>query len=732
MSAVRLSALICASMLLSPPARAEEAFVTQLRLPARGQSVDVFAWRDARGISVESAALTRLGIVAPEGARAHLADIPGLAYVERDGAAAIELSCAAACFATQRLSARDPGDAPVDASPWGGYLNYDFVAEWREAGSESLGALLEANVFGPLGRGEASWLAHAEEGATRLETRWTFDMPAQRLRLRVGDSVLPSVGGGLRRFGGVEIGRHFALTPRAVTHPTPQLAGEAETASTAELYIDGALRARERVEAGPFELEEPPLTSGAGEAQLVVTDMLGRQQIITRPFYVSTALLRPGLSDWSLAAGWAREAFGRESMEYGAAFVAARYRQGLSDAITGEIGAVWHEEALELQISAAAAHPLFGLVQLEYARVDEAGAVAFAWLREARGWSFGLQVQARDAGFAPLGEKHGARMNAAASFHAELGALGDLSLTAAAVRFETGADGRTFAVTYAPDLQHATLNIQLAYAERERSELSLGVGLRVPLEGDISASLAGAWDRQGGSYRADAQGGDALRNWRVRAAGGAYERLDAAFSHAKPYADARVAGAWTPRGAGLRLELTGAVGWIAEYAFAAPPIESAFAMIDVGAADIGVSRDRLRVGASGANGRLLAPHLRAYDSNVIAIEAEDLPLDRAPRVVAQSVRPAEGAGVIVRFADARAVIIESNVLFADGAPAPRGGVLVRGRDGARIPVGSDGRIVMQDARDGDIVRLESDTRCAARADAAAAASGLILNCASAA
>ena len=114
MSAALLRALLCASAMLAPTlARAEEAaFVTQLRLPARGQSTDVFAWRDARGISVEARALASLGIDAPADARVHLGDVAGLAYVELESEGAIVLSCSPACFSASgspaRESRRDP------------------------------------------------------------------------------------------------------------------------------------------------------------------------------------------------------------------------------------------------------------------------------------------------------------------------------------------------------------------------------------------------------------------------------------------------------------------------------------------------------------------------------------------------------------------------------------------------------------------------------------------------
>jgi len=730
MSIGRLVIALCANALVCAPAWAEEAFITQLRLPARGQSVDVFAWRDARGLSVERESLSRLGIAAPPRARVRLDDVPGLAYVEVEREGAVEITCSSDCFPTQRLGARSAA-APDVQTPWGGYLNYDLAAEQNEGQNAMLGAVLEANVFGPLGRGEAGWIARSQAGFTRLDTRWTFDMPQERLRLQIGDAAAPTFDGGLVRFGGVHFGRSFALTPRDVIHPTPRLSGEAESASAVELYIDGVLSARERAQAGPFEIDEPPLISGAGEAQIIVTDVLGRQQVVTRPFYVSTALLRPGLSDWSIAAGALRLAYGRRDFDYGARFAAGRYRIGLTDFLTAQAGVEQRADGATGHIGAALAHYLLGQVSVAYALSADGDAFAFSWLREARAWAFGVQGETRSAGFDALGAPEGAAANAAASFQIRLGAFGDLAATAALAARDGAPDVRAFSIAYIPDLRDVTLNVRLAYTEHTRSEVVLGIGLSVPLDSDVSAAFAGQWDRRGGEYRvsansaAHAEGGF---GWRVRASGGAHERLDAALTYRGAAADAQVRGGWSDSGAALRLELTGAIGWIDEYAFASRAIHGAFALVDAGAPGVSVSRDRLPLGVSGEDGRFLATGLRAFDANVIAIDAEDLPLDRAPRNIAHTIVPADGAGLVVRFLDVAQRIVEAHVQFADGAPVPRGAILVRARDGARFPVGSEGRIVLQGAESGDVLRLESDTRCAAEGGGPA----LRLSCASAA
>ncbi|HRO04849.1 MAG TPA: fimbria/pilus outer membrane usher protein, partial [Terricaulis sp.] len=380
-------------------------------------------------------------------------------------------------------------------------------------------------------------------------------------------------------FGGVQLGRHFPLAPREINHPLPRLAGEAESASAVELYVDGALSARAQVEAGPFALEDAPLISGAGQAQLVITDMLGRQQIISRPFYVSTALLRPGLSDWTVSAGAQRRGFGAEDFDYGAGFAAARYRVGVSDHFTAEAALEWTEGGGAGQVGGAFAHPWLGQLSLSYASNGEGDAFAFAWLHEARAWAFGVQGETRDADFSALGARQGAASTAAASLYLRMGAFGDLALTAAGLARAGAADARTFSIAYTPDLRDLSLNFRLAYTERTQAELSFGIGLSVPLDGDVSASLAGQWDRRGETYRAGAQHSAPIAGglgWRVRAVGGAYERVDAALSYRGPAADARARAAWSQAGAGLRLELTGAIGWIDEYAFAGRAIHGAF------------------------------------------------------------------------------------------------------------------------------------------------------------
>lgn len=731
MSVARLSLLLCVSLVT--PALADEAFVTQLRMPARERAVDAFAWRGEDGVAVERAALERLGVAVPrdlEGARIALTDIPGLTYAEDGASSAIVLNCAGACLPTQTIGGASASSLAQAPSVWGGFVNYDVATQWDE-GDTLAGGFAEVNVFGPFGRGETTWLARTEEGVTRLNTSWTMDMPRRRVRMTIGDSYAPGVGGGVAHFAGVQIGRRFGLDPSFTTHPTPALIGEAETASTVELYIDGALRARESVQAGPFAVDSAPFVTGAGEAQLVVTDALGRQQVLSRPFFVSTDLLRRGLSDWSVALGVERERYGEKSAAYGQTLGAVRYRRGVTDALTAEAAFDAAEAGNAGEIAATIAHHNVGQLRLLHARSEDGAVNAVSYFLDATGWSFGVQVEDRDPEFSTLGrDGRGARQTAAASFNLNLGRFGTGGVTMASADMVDQTDARTISISYAPELTRgASLNFRAGYTEHERRDFNFGVSFSVPLRGDVTSSYAADVDREGVSYRAAAQYATPAEGgfgWRARATGGVQSRVDLSGAYRGQFGDSGVRVAHAEGETALRAEHSGAVGWIDGHSFAGRDVRGAFALVDTGAPNVTVMRDRLRVGRTGRNGRVFVSDLRPNETNVITIASADLPLDQAPTVSEMRVTPLEGAGAVIRFDRAVQRLREARVRFDDGAAPLRGAVLVRMRDGARFPVGSEGRVVLMGAAPGDRLSLEGRLHCQTDADDG----DLVLRCAS--
>ena len=84
--------------------------------------------------------------------------------------------------------------------------------------------------------------------------------------------------------------------------------------SSVDLFINGYRSAQANVQPGPWSLTNVPFVNGAGDAVITTTDAVGRQVTTTLPFYVSSSLLKTGLSDYAFSAGAIRENYGIKTL----------------------------------------------------------------------------------------------------------------------------------------------------------------------------------------------------------------------------------------------------------------------------------------------------------------------------------------------------------------------------------------------------------------------------------
>ena len=78
-------------------------------------------------------------------------------------------------------------------------------------------------------------------------------------------------------------------------------------------------------------------------------------------------------------------------------------------------------------------------------------------------------------------------------------------------------------------------------------------------------------------------------------------------------------------------------------------IDDAFAVIDAGAPGVDVLYENRPAGKTDAQGKLLLPNLRSYQTNKVSIDARDLPVDADAPVTQNIVAPSDRAGVVVNF-----------------------------------------------------------------------------------
>ena len=228
-------------------------------------------------------------------------------------------------------------------------LNYNlFAAVDARAGSWGLGtgalsATLDARAFSPLGTLSQTAIVRMPSAkgvdVLRLDSDYVRSDPGTMVTYTAGDMVSRGfLWTRPIRMGGIQIRRNFGLRPDIITEPLPAVSGSAAVPSTVEVFVNNLKTFSRSIDAGPYRITDIPVTTGNGEARVVLHDAAGHTVETTVPYYVSPSLLRPGLSDFSLEAGLPRLGYATPSDHYvvGKPAISASLRRGTFDWLTLE------------------------------------------------------------------------------------------------------------------------------------------------------------------------------------------------------------------------------------------------------------------------------------------------------------------------------------------------------------------------------------------------------------
>lgn len=635
---------------------------------------------------------------------------------------------------TTRLSSVSTDTFPVASASPGALLNYDLYVS-RDGDVRQASAATEFRLFG-FGHGVLShssitrsqrypdedWQSHTVALATFNE--WSF--PETATRLIVGDTL----SGGLSwtrplRLGGIQYGRHFDLQPYQTTTPLASFLGKATLPSSVELYIDGIQRYQADVPVGPFELTTAPNIVGAGQAQLVTRDILGRVTTLTIPFYNSQQLLAQGLSDWSVSAGVVREEYGIRSFHYDDALVGMGHlRYGLTSQLTveahgetsgqlrnGGLGFIWQPQQA-------------GVISLAHARSDEGAesghqtAWQYRW-NNAR-YHFSLASQRRYGQYRDVASRYG---NAPANISEQLimgmstSHWGNIGLTA--TRFHSGArDERPsrYAGTY---WNHSIANgvfINAAYNQNlnDQQDRSLQIGLHISFGRDYQFSSTVQHDSGQNSYRASMQRSlpsDGGYGWRLQSQHGEQFRrsaIEGSFLGRYGQIDAGVADNDDEHAS--YLQARGGLVWMNRDLFASRHINDGFAIVDTaGMANIPVKLENRLIGQTDHDGHLLVTRLNAWQHNHLSIDPLDLPADKQVIQVDHIATPSDRAGTVVQFAIETVHAALIKITNAQGDLLPVGSPVHLMHDPEQTAyIGFDGETYLTHLRDHNRIRVVTD------------------------
>jgi outer membrane usher protein len=695
-----------------------------------------------RRIAATRGELTELGIAVPGAGAADevvaVDDLTGVRYRYDEPAQKIFFQLGDAARVRRTYDARGVTDiVGAPRSDWGAVMNYTLFASSMKALDHTgfvfsgANASLDSRVFGPYGTlsqtGIVGTTLFKAADALRLDTTWTYSDPENMMSYRAGDMI----SGGLPwtrsiRMGGFQVQRNFALRPDLVTLPLPAVSGSAAVPSTVDVYVNNLKTYSQDVAAGPYQITNLPMLTGNGTARIVVHDSAGREVQTNLPFYATPKLLKEGLWDFSAEGGFARHAYGIESAAYGRDPVGSgSARRGVFDWLTLEahgeggaglynagLGAIAQLGAFGTLSVAGSASRLSGATGFQaYAAFDAqfAGLGFHASMQH----TFGLYNDLASATARALPPLSAPPLDTLASYLSSVRPAKYLDTVSVSVPLPF--DRSSFSVSFLHlELAEGTRSdiLNLSYSRplangaslfvnaftdlRDRKSMGVFAGLSIPLGREISASVGVTRTREGTNVIGEASKPLTQEvgsyGWRVRDSEGATPYRAAEGSYRAPAV--RLDGLVQQTGNQLSgsLQAQGGIAMMGGGVFFSDRIDDAFAVVDAGAANVDVLYENRPAGKTNAQGKLLLPNLRSFESNKISIDAGGLPVNAEAPITQNFAAPTDRGGIVVNFGiktEPKAAVLilkHPNGKFVDAGASGR-------LEGAEEPfaIGYDGR-----------------------------------------
>lgn len=636
--------------------------------------------------------------------------IPGLRYRLDESTQELQLTIPPTAFLPTNFNEATGLQRNPQVSP-GGFFNYDLLTQ-HSTNNQTSSGLLEAGVFNQQGVGTSTFLWQnrgTPHDLTRLETAWTHDDPESISRFQLGDSITRAgTWGRAVRFGGLQWRSNFDTQPGFVTYPQPSVMGIAALPSTVDIYVNNTRRLSQSLPPGPFEISNMPVITGAGEVQLVVKDMLGRQQIITQPYYASPSLLRQGLDDHSYEIGSVRQDYGLFSNHYGQAFAAATHRYGVGDRFTRELRAEIMSNQQTAGMGGVYLWPSFGTAQAALAASHSQEGNGASFLtgieRVSRRLSWSAQEQISSSRFTELGWVSGtARPHSTLSLRLGF-PVGDegasLSLSHVNQQYWGQAGNRIWSANYSRNLFRDFSLLLFGTSSTSGTGTDHSIGLLISHYFGDRTSASAQFNQQKAGHDSLVQVQKNLPEgpgfgYNLIAREGLNRREEANGSWQSNSGTYTAGVSQQPGNSTSRLGASGGIAFLGGSAFASRRIDDSFAVVKAGNyPDVRVYYENRPAGTTDDQGLALIPHLRPYQRNRISVEEADLPIEAEIEKRELLLTPALRSGTYAEFPIKAIHGGTLVIVLEDGSFMPSGATAILLDQEDEYPVGQRGEVFL--------------------------------------
>jgi len=617
----------------------------------------------------------------------------------------IQLQIPPEAFAMSRIEIEGERREPPTPGT-GAFFDYDVLASGGQEIDQQIDGLFEAGLFAAgtvlIGNMRVQ-NATSDPDLQRLETTLSKDFPDKRATFRLGDSI--TVGGSFAegvRFGGLQWSTNFATDPAFVTFPLPTIGGLAQQNSVVDVIVDNLNQDTRNVPPGPFAIENVPVVTGGGEVQLRVTDLLGREQLITQSYYVSTRSLKEGLSEFSYEVGFKRKDFGSKSFDYGDVLGTATHRYGFTNTVTGEVHAEAESDRASVVGGGALLLGPYGLLTGGVggsADEDEGNGALVQLAYEYIGQRFNVGARTRytSSSFRQSGADDG-RLERVDQFNVGFDALsyGRLGLLLLNQERNDGDNQRSATASYSVPLGPGSLIINAGRTFTPDRDYVVTAAYSVPLGPTRSMTATARSSNDNGRGRLQytrTRGASELGlDYRVAGEVGDDSRpIDARLGYQASWIGSDVEVERSSGDNRFRLGVNGSAAVVDGSFGLTRRIGRAFGLVDLpGFPNVRVYLDNRVAGQTNADGKLFLPNLRPYEHNRVRLAVEDLPLSADLVTAEMTAIPFDRSGMTVDFGILSVNRATVTLLARDDRPLPPGLLLASDDGKLKAMVGRDG------------------------------------------
>jgi outer membrane usher protein len=618
-----------------------------------------------------------------------LDSIPGVHYAIDQGTQSLDITVPSTAFTGTMLDGLGNVRTVATRPDPGLFLNHDFQI-LHNGSQETLSGLLEGGFFSRLGV-----LTTEYAGAdllnsvrpVRLTTQFFRDFPDSMTTLTFGDSF-SAVSPWARTvaYAGVRFASNFVTQPGFISTPLPGFAGQASQPSTVDVYVDNVKRMSQPVAPGPFAIQNIPVISGLGEIRMVVTDILGRQEVITESYIRASTLLRAGVSDFTYEAGTLRDYYGTRSNAYRSFFADATYRRGLTNNFTVESRA-----ETQIGTETAGLGAVYALLNVGTftggmaASMDggRRGELLYAgYSRAQRTFGFATQVQMASLDFRQVGlndQQKATKLLLQAQVSKSVGRLGSIAAgyLVRDGRTETNVQSVTASVNVR--LRRAFLTVGGTYSLLSPRPYGLTVSLTMPL-GERTIAMA-TGDSSPTARDASVEVSRSIPlgpgyGYRVRTSDLDAHKQEAAFYYQDKFGYYGIEGSEQSSGTSVRFLERGSFVFLHKHLMISRWLTDSFGVVEVpNAKGIPVYVNNQEVAKTDSRGLALLPWLVAYNRNSIRLDDNALPVDVTVDLEARMVVPMARSAVYIRYLPATVGGATLVLVTADGKPVAQGAMV---------------------------------------------------------